>query len=71
MDDTTWIASSKNDLQAILNDATQFYHANDLQVNGSKSQIIAVNFKEEKETNPIYIGQDRNEVYATSKHEFV
>jgi hypothetical protein len=71
MDDTTWIASSKSDLQAILNDATQFYYANDSQVNGSKSQIIAVNFKGEKETAPIYIGQDRDEVYATSKHEFV
>ncbi|RHZ59961.1 hypothetical protein Glove_360g41 [Diversispora epigaea] len=71
MDDTTWIASSKSDLQAILNDANQFYYANDSQINGSKSQIIAVNFKGEKETNPIYIGQDRVEVYATSKYEFV
>ncbi|CAG8621558.1 11215_t:CDS:1 [Diversispora eburnea] len=70
MDHITWIVLSKSNLQVILNDATQFYHANDSQVNGSKLQVIAVNFKEKK-INPIYIGQDRDEVHATSKHEFV
>ena len=37
MDDTTWIASSKSNMQKILDEAAIFYKANDSQINGKKS----------------------------------
>jgi hypothetical protein len=43
MDDTTWIARSKEDMDSILEEARAFYEANDSQVNGSKSILITIN----------------------------
>ena len=40
MDDTTWIARSKENMQKILEEAKIFYKANDSQFNGSKSVLI-------------------------------
>ena len=45
MDDTTWIAPNQNQLQQILNTATQFYNLNDIQVNPDKSQLLIINGK--------------------------
>src|SRR5438876_10359218 len=42
MDDTTWIASSKSNMQRILDEAAIFYKANDSQVNGKKSVLIVI-----------------------------
>lgn len=43
MDDTTWIAKSKKDMEYILDEARIFYKANDSQVNGEKSVLITIN----------------------------
>ena len=43
MDDTTWIAKSKKDMDHILDEARVFYKANDSQVNGEKSVLITIN----------------------------
>ena len=43
MDDTTWIARSKKDMDNILEEARRFYEANDSQVNGAKSVLITIN----------------------------
>ena len=43
MDDTTWIAKSKQDMDNILEDAKTFYKANDSQINGEKSILITIN----------------------------
>ena len=45
MDDTTWIARSKENMQLILDDAREFYKANDSQINSSKSILIVINGK--------------------------
>jgi ribonuclease HI len=45
MDDTTWIARSKKDMDNILDEARIFYKANDSQVNGEKSVLITINNK--------------------------
>jgi hypothetical protein len=69
MDDTTWVASSRENLQTILDDATQFYHANDSQVNGSKSKIIAINAKIEDKKKPLIIGPQKDKVLAAPQDE--
>ena len=43
MDDTTWIARSKRDMDLILEEARVFYKANDSQINGEKSVLITIN----------------------------
>ena len=45
MDDTTWIARSKEDMENILEDARFFYKANDSQINTQKSILITINNK--------------------------
>jgi hypothetical protein len=45
MDDTTWIARSKRDMDNILEEARIFYKANDSQINGEKSILITINNK--------------------------
>ena len=43
MDDTVWIASSKSNLQKILDDAAIFYKANDSKINSKKSILFTIN----------------------------
>ena len=43
MDDTTWIAKSKEDMIEILEESKVFYKANNSQVNGKKSVLITIN----------------------------
>ena len=45
MDDTTWIARSREDMENILEDARSFYKANDSQINTQKSILITINNK--------------------------
>ena len=40
MDDSMWIAYTKNDLSKILNIADSFYHLTNIQVNLTKSVLI-------------------------------
>src|SRR6185295_17704008 len=42
MDDTVWHCESKDDLQNILNDISELYHLNNIQVNPSKSDLIHI-----------------------------
>src|SRR6185369_5413197 len=46
MDDTTWVFCSKQNLQRILDDAREFYLANDSQINSSKSILLNINSTE-------------------------
>ena len=41
MDDTLWIAKSKEELQAIIATATSFYHMADIQINPTKSILTS------------------------------
>ena len=45
MDDTTWIARSKEDMESIFEDVRFFYKANDSQINTQKSILITINNK--------------------------
>ena len=71
MDDTTWIANSKRNMQSILNIAREFYKANDSQINSSKSVLIVINNKEEKTTNhKVQAGINKEIVTSLHKKEF-
>jgi ribonuclease HI len=61
MDDTTWIARSKKDMDGILDEARIFYKANDSQVNGEKSILITINNKN-LEPATVEVGPNREKV---------
>src|SRR3954454_17790871 len=43
MDDTTWISSSKENMNKILSIASSFYQLNSIKVNPDKSTLIVIN----------------------------
>ena len=43
MDDTTWLASSQQELQQITETAEEFYKINDIQTNPQKSNLLIIN----------------------------
>ena len=55
MDDTTWIALSRANMQKILNEAAIFYKANDSQINSKKSILVTINASEKDCNRAIFI----------------
>src|SRR6185369_8322659 len=68
MDDTTWIAKSKKDMESILAEAKKFYIANDSQINGEKSVLITIN-NPEKGPGRVQVGITHNTVTELEKNE--
>jgi hypothetical protein len=62
MDDTTWISYSKQSLQEILNEAREFYKANDSQVNSLKSVLLNINSSEEQKDDFVEAGLNKEVV---------
>ena len=50
MDNTTWIANSKENFQRILNEAREFYIANNSQINSNKSVLLTINKRKDEST---------------------
>ena len=71
MDDTTWIASSKANMQKILDEAAIFYRANDSQINSKKSILIAINSPKNDDDNVVFIGPNKEALRKTKKNEFI
>ena len=67
MDDTTWIARSKKDMDGILKEASSFYKANNSQVNGEKSVLITIN---NADPNPasVKVGPNKNPVQKSDRN---
>jgi ribonuclease HI/endonuclease/exonuclease/phosphatase family metal-dependent hydrolase len=68
MDDTTWISRSKENLQKILDEARDFYRANDSQINSNKSILIVINGKE-KESKSVQAGLNKELVTVLDNKE--
>ena len=68
-DDTTWIASSKKQLEETIKVAEEFFKFNDIQINPSKSKLIAINTRTSVEERKVIV--DKQEVYATKEKEVV
>ena len=71
MDNTTWIALSKSNMQKILDEAAIFYKANNSQVNGKKSVLIAINASKNATNNTVFIGPNKETLKKTEENEFV
>jgi len=67
MDDTTWIARSKKDINRIIQEANFFYQANCSQINGKKSILITIN---NSNSNPetVHVGPNREEVIELDRN---
>ena len=70
MDDTTWIASSAENMQQILNEAAIFYKANDSQINSKKSVLLAINASKDDQDKEVLIGPNKEPLKKLSKEEF-
>ena len=70
MDDTTWIASSAENMQQILNEAAIFYKANDSQINSKKSVLLAINAPKDDQNKAVLIGPNKELLKKLSKEEF-
>src|SRR6266480_1385303 len=70
MDDTIWIASSKSNMQRILDESAIFYKANDSQVNGKKSVLIAINSPKKDPNKVVYIGSSREPLKKLDENDF-
>ncbi|CAG8450705.1 24659_t:CDS:2 [Cetraspora pellucida] len=57
--DTTWIASSKDQLLKILGIVDEFFKVNDIKINKAKSKLIVINSRLKKENREITFRQSR------------
>ena len=69
MNDTTWIANSRENLQRILNEAREFYIANNSQINSNKSVLLVIN-KKKDELTTVQAGLNRETVTMLNNGEF-
>ena len=70
MDDTTWVASSRDNMKRILNTAREFYKTNDSQINSNKSALIIINCKSQQ-LLPVHAGTNEEEVKPMENNTFV
>src|SRR4051794_31998531 len=68
---TTWIASSRSNMQKILNEVAIFYKANDSQINSKKSVLVAINASEKDSDKAIFIGPNKEALKKTNENEFI
>ena len=70
MDDTMWIARSKENMQQILDDAREFYKANDFQINSFKSVLIVIINKNRTIIQEVQAGLNKETVCRLGKKDF-
>ncbi|GBC02443.1 hypothetical protein RclHR1_04620010 [Rhizophagus clarus] len=67
MDDTIYLDHTVDGIQASIDIAGDFYRIHDIEVNGPKTDYIAINAAAGKERNKVTIGKDRVEHTPTNK----
>src|SRR6266498_1004136 len=65
MDDTSFMGRNREDIQASINIANQFYSIHDIFINGKKCDLIVINLLIHKDLRSVTIGQDQTIVKAT------
>jgi hypothetical protein len=70
-DDTTFIASSKQNLQLIINKAQEFYNLNDIEINPKKSELLVINRVEKNDDFWVELGHRKEVVKAKKIKETV
>src|SRR4051812_35797423 len=70
MDNTTWITRSKENMQQILDDAREFYKANDFQINSFKLVLIVINNKNRTAIQEVQAGLNKKTVCRLEKKDF-
>src|SRR6266496_3714433 len=72
-DDTVWIARNKHDLEEIMMIAHSFFELNDLQINGSKLELIIINSSRKPEDRFVDVGLGANaaRVHAALPNDMV
>ncbi len=66
MDDTSFMGRSREDIQASVNIANQFYSIHDIFINGKKCDLIVINPSIPKALRSVTVGQDQTIVKATN-----
>ena len=54
-DDTTWVAKSKEEMQAIVQISQRFFKFNDIQINSAKLKLLVINSSVRKEERCVMI----------------
>src|ERR1043165_2814272 len=57
-DDTTWVASSKAQMERTIEIAEDFFSLNDIQINRKKTKLITMNTKSDKKERTIFFGKE-------------
>src|SRR5436190_13429606 len=68
-DNTSWIACSRTFLQNTINISDEFFHLNDIDINGDKSEVIAVNADHQQPDNGIIMGKNQTNVKPTANNQ--
>ena len=70
-DDTAWIGSSQPSLQQTINISNGFFNLNDININGDKSEVIAVNAKRHQTSDGIVMGTDQHTVEPATNNQLI
>ena len=68
-DDTIWIASTKEQLEKIIEIAEEFFNFNDIQINPNKSKLVIMNTKRKPEEKKVIVG--KQELFSIKEKEAV
>ena len=70
-DNTTFVASSKHNLQAIINKAQEFYDLNEIEINRKKSELSVINRRSKEIAYQINLGSNNDEIQAKNLKDTV
>jgi hypothetical protein len=67
MDDMAFTGTFREQTQHIIDIANTFYELHDIDINGSKSELIVINPSDPPEQRFVHMGRERTKVMATNE----